>query len=398
MLSTLPPSTERIDLLLWDYSNNDRYLIKGSFRTHGSFFFPHLFHLHPHITAVGVVHWLETWNCTLGKRGTISPNSMATLNYPYFKHMFNPRTDSVSGIQSRISPFANVSLFALSLPQFCNAGFCNPFDYLRRDTSHQSDAGVAVMADLVVWHLLPYFDLLLERQCHPHSARNRSRDESVDTDDKDVTSNENSESEIHEHLINNTQMAQPNLRSRVLTSDVKLHPSRSSLHWLTDAKLVKVMVNETAEIDQEYIDARGRIKDVLSAMYFMSPVMRSPLPMDQLAFRCVKSDGSTVWLPVDILMINKEKCEGFLKCSPSFEWRSDAEFTYFPNMVKPEVKNRTWEEHGKVRNSDLLFRINTTLDWRYVCFLPCAPTGTQLSHIDSYRIVNLHCLAALDLD
>ena len=246
MLSTLPPSTERIDLLLWDYSNNDRYLIKGSFRTHGSFFFPHLFHLHPHITAVGVVHWLETWNCTLGKRGTISPNTMATLNYPYFKHMFNPRNESVSGTPSQGAPFANVSLFVLSLPQFCNAGFCNPFDYLRMDTSHQSDAGVALMADLVVWHLLPYFDLLLERYCHPHSARNHSLDESLDTIGMDVVSNENSESENRKPLTKNTPIAQSNLRSRVLSSELRLHPSRSSLHWLTDAELVQVMANETA--------------------------------------------------------------------------------------------------------------------------------------------------------
>ena len=89
-----------------------------------------------------------------------------------------------------------------------------------------------------------------------------------------------------------------------------------------------------------------------------------------------------MWLPVEILMINKEKCEGFLKRTPSVQWRSDAEFTYFPNKVKPEVKNGTWEEHRKVRNADLLFRINTAVDWRYVCFLSCSPTGTQVSHVD----------------
>ena len=389
MLATLPPHLERIDLVLWDYGVNDWPSESESFRARhdGALFFPHLFHLHPEVTAIGAVHWLETINCTLREKGTVSPNLRATRNYPYLKHMFNPDPSSSSETPSPLTPFSNVSLFAISLPQFCNAGYCNPYDFIRADSRHQSDAGVAIMADLVIWHLLPYFDRLIERYCRIPPMGHLNRSEFYGNGEESSLNNRPEDDFKQEYNSGRKDIdAAPSVGRRSLVAqhdNSRQHGSTrppnatgiSSTLWFLDANLTAITAEEGREMDQEYQDARTRLKDVVAAMFLMSPVMRPPLSLDLLALRCLRIDGSSAWVQVDIVIIIKEGCLGWVKRGFRRPDRSDEEFYFHPNKIPPSQRNGTWEENPKVRNADLLLRVNASVGWKYVCFLPCAPIG-----------------------
>ena len=373
MLSTLPPEAERLDLVFWDYGCNDMAINGFSFRqqNNGAFFFPHLFYLHPDIAGVGLVHWLETTNCTLKENGTVSTNKIATDNYPYLKHMFHPnRRNQSSQSPSRIAPFANVSVFALSLPQFCNAGFCNPFDYIREDSrGHPSDAGIAIMADLVIWNLLPYFDALIAKHCRRPALHSTNISASSSANSTRMNDHHLLIQERHSDSYRNA--SEVRTIGGISVTDTTAH----EVDWFVDAKLADLTPQEMDAIDREYVQSQSRLKHVVAAMFLISPIMRSSLAIDQFTIRCVKNDGSSVWVQVDVLRLIEEKCLGWINRQHRKQFRSDEEFYFHPNVIPGTLRNGTWEGNDRVRNADILLRLHTSVAWTYICFQPCTPTG-----------------------
>ncbi len=60
---------------------------------------------------------------------------------------------------------SDFTLLTSSIPHFCRSAGCHATDFLHGSTSHASDRGLALFADLIIWQLIKSFDEVLHIFC-----------------------------------------------------------------------------------------------------------------------------------------------------------------------------------------------------------------------------------------
>lgn len=411
-------SHQQLDLLLWDYSNNDY----PNNRHHCLFdgFFEQSLLAQPNLAAFGLVFGVENLdpmieNCN--SNNSFHPkytNDLATLDSPLLKQIFDPRIPG---------KFSNLTLLTMSIGSFCdpllNNAFCSPNEFLNSYNLHTSDQGMSIFSDLFIYQLLKPFDNILSSYCQ--------KDESSKLFEDSTTQNERNNmgmSSKYWYLDANLQYREKEIISA--SSPIKKY-----------FDLINDLINTN-----KYILPRWKI---IASLLMSSPQIVGPLHKSHFSIICFPPDRQTkmetsmnvfnitdkfamtvenvetYFIVADIVQMMIAGCAGWNIFGDRYINRPDDNHDYtltatpectsgnvtisiilFTNtyLIRimlgsaqfktscpiPETwsKSRTYPKYPHltidyfsplpIKPVDIVFKINVELDWYQACFISCAPT------------------------
>ena len=332
------------------------------------------------VAGISVVYWKakehNAEKCPTDM-STVWSNQLAAIDYDMLYEYFNGHNGT----------YRNITLLTMSLPQYCQVAQCIPMDIIDPSSDHPHDQGNAIFADLLIWQLLRLFENIYGAQCTlPPSSLPYESMSGMEGGGNHISSSSSS--------------------SLSLSSSDTFHP------WMIENRPMEPIthpniLNYIKKIPRIRHDSRFKWK-VTKVFTFHTPVIREPLPVDQLAVACLPTPfewkqktnrnvfdlssnlplGDPLWVPLDVLMAINHNCSGWIHRGLHSEFRTDDTHGYSAEMTtdcyddemcsKPQwnstqYPHRYWGNLPQIKSSDFMLRVSTKLVWHQVCFIKCNP-------------------------
>jgi hypothetical protein len=381
---------EDVDFVFWDHSLNDYTQPETAANIIKDEYFDNVLNILPQLAGIGMVFWPERAVPCENETHFLDDSPHALL--PVMRHLFD-----------RDGRFANISFISSSLAPVCNKLGCKVVDYISPYTAHPNDGGTAFFADMVIWQFMRYFEAILHDSCASvHHA----------------TSTAHVHSEWVTDHINDPKYTFDNMKFQV-----------------THEAMVKSIAIDKNKAIAAGRDVHTNSHKIVASFCMFSPVVAPPPPIGMLSFMCVrrkenvKDNALNViavvntsvpvsWSELHIINLRQRRCAGWIHLGQRTSNRADDEHGFSPTASEsckegggpfmdhcPGKDFLGWPidgsyPHGSVvgkmggltssgsgdggdaplpagiKAVDMVVRISTKFNWRFVKFEPaekCAP-------------------------